>query len=74
MILINKDKNLKVRPLALSWIAGQVHYQREQEQYLKVIILSVNAILLTDNDRNINIQTGFSIKSGKMSILLQLSF
>ncbi|MDP3003546.1 MAG: hypothetical protein Q8N38_10505, partial [Bacteroidales bacterium] len=36
--------------------------------------LSVNAIMLGDNKKNMNIQTGFSFKSGKVSVYYNYRF
>jgi hypothetical protein len=37
-------------------------------------LLSVNALFLSDNVRNINIQTGFSIKAGRICIFYNYRF
>jgi type IX secretion system PorP/SprF family membrane protein len=72
-ISISKTHNLKIRPLVflelqrrfLSAGAGAV---------LESNYLSVNAILLGDNGRNMNFQTGFSFKSGRVRIFYNYRF
>ncbi len=70
---INKSQNLKARPLA---------YMGLQDGFLSagtgVVLesnhLSINTILLGDNGRNINLQTGFSFKNGKLSVYYNYRF
>jgi type IX secretion system PorP/SprF family membrane protein len=72
-INLNKTQSLNIRPLAflelqkkfLSAGAGAVM----ESKYL-----SINTIMLGDNGKNMNIQTGFSFKSGKVSIYYNYRF
>jgi type IX secretion system PorP/SprF family membrane protein len=70
---ISKKQSLNVRPLAflsmqrkfISAGAGAV---------LESKYLSINAIFIGDNGKNINVQTGFSLKSGKVSFYYNYRF
>jgi len=70
---INKKQNLKIRPQIfmglqkgfLSAGAGAV---------IESDFLSVNTLFLRDNVRNINIQTGFSLKTGKICVYYNYRF
>jgi type IX secretion system PorP/SprF family membrane protein len=70
---LNKTESLKIRPQAflslqngfLSSGIGAV---------LESNYLSVNTILLGDNEKNLNIQTGFSVKSGKIYVYYNYRF
>jgi len=70
---IQKKNNLKVRPVAfltaqsrlLSVAAGAV---------LESNYLSFNAVFIKDNAKNTNIQTGFSLKTGKLNIFYNYRF
>ena len=70
--ILSKTQNLKIRPLGFlelqgGFLSGGIGTVLESNY------LSVNAILLDDNGKNLNIQTGFSFKAGKITFLLQLS-
>ncbi len=70
---VNKEKNLKFRPTGyfevqggfISGGAGAVVETRN---------LSVNAIILGDNSESLNLQTGFSINAGLLSIYYNYRF
>jgi type IX secretion system PorP/SprF family membrane protein len=70
---LNREKMLKIRPLGklevrkgyLSSGAGVV---------LESNYLSVSAILLADNAENFDVQTGFSIKAGKLIVFYNYRF
>jgi len=70
---LNKSKNLKLRPLGhlsiqerfISAGAGIVF----ESNYL-----SINALLLGDNQKNMNIQSGFAITAGKVNIFYNYRF
>jgi type IX secretion system PorP/SprF family membrane protein len=72
-LVINESHNLKARPLTFmelqgGFIAGGAGAVFESNY------LSVNAILLTNNNKCMNIQTGFSFKSGRVSIYYNYRF
>ena len=70
---LNKTKSLKVRPL--SYLVVQGHYLAAGSgAVLESNYLSISAIMLGDNGKNMNIQTGFSFDSGKVSIFYNYRF
>jgi type IX secretion system PorP/SprF family membrane protein len=70
---LNKSRNLKIRPVGhlsiqdnfISGGAGMVF----ESNYL-----SINALLLGDNEKNMNIQSGFAITAGKVNIFYNYRF
>ena len=70
---LNESKNLKIQPLT---------YMEVQRSYLVCgagaalasKYLSVNAILMLDNSRNLNIQSGFSLTAGRISVYYNYRF
>ncbi len=66
-INLNKSNNLKLRPLGYLVMQGG-YVSAGAGTVLESNYLSVNALLLDDNWNNINMQTGFSIKAGRMSV------
>jgi type IX secretion system PorP/SprF family membrane protein len=70
---LNESQNLKIQPLT---------YLEVQRSYfvcgagaaLASKYLSVNAILMQDNSRNLNIQTGFSLTAGRISVYYNYRF
>jgi type IX secretion system PorP/SprF family membrane protein len=72
-INLNKSKNLKIRPVGYLYVqegfvsggAGMVF----QSNYL-----SINTLLLSDNEKNMNIQSGFAITTGKVNIFYNYRF
>jgi len=83
---LSKTQNLKVRPLGFLGLQGgflsasaQGFLSAGAGAVLESNYLSVNAIMLGekmlgDNGKNINIQTGFSFKSGKVSVYYNYRF
>jgi len=70
---LNKSRNLKVRPLSFmglqgSFLAGGAGAVFETKY------LAINAIILGDNVKNVNMQTGFSLKRGKVSVYYNYRF
>ena len=70
---LNETRNLKIRPLCFlgaqkDFISGGLGIVFESNY------LSVNAILLGDKGKNMNIQTGFSFTAGKMSVYYNYRF
>ena len=70
---LSKTQSLKVRPLAFLGLQGGF-FSAGTGAVMESNYLSVNAILLGDNGRNLNIQTGFSFKSGKVSVYYNYRF
>lgn len=83
---LSKTQSLKVRPLGFLGLQGGFLSAGAQGflfagagAVLESNYLSVNAIMLgdkmlSDNGKNINIQTGFSFKSGKVSVYYNYRF
>ena len=70
---INETRNLRIRPLGYfgaqkGFISGGLGTVFESNY------LSINAILMSDNSKNMNIQTGFSIQAGKISVYYNYRF
>lgn len=70
---LNETRNLKIRPLGFfstqkGFIAGGLGTVFESNY------MSINMILLGDTGKNVDIQTGFSIKAGKLSIYYNYIF
>jgi len=70
---LNETRNLKIRPLGFfgaqkGFISGGLGTVFESNY------MSVNAILLGNSGKNVDIQTGFSIKAGKLSIYYNYIF
>ncbi|MCX6325948.1 MAG: type IX secretion system membrane protein PorP/SprF [Bacteroidia bacterium] len=70
---MSKKQSLKVRPLAFLGLQGEF-LSTGTGVVVESKYLSVNAILLGDTGRNMNIQTGFSFKSGKVSVYYNYRF
>ncbi len=70
---LSKTQNLKVRPLGFLGLQGGF-LSAGAGAVLESNYLSVNAIMLGDNGKNMNIQTGFSFKSGKVSVYYNYRF
>jgi len=70
---LNESQNLKIQPLTY------LEFQRSYLVYgagaaLSSKYLSVNAIVMQDNSQNLNIQTGFSLTSGRISVYYNYRF
>ncbi|MEI6048575.1 MAG: PorP/SprF family type IX secretion system membrane protein [Bacteroidota bacterium] len=72
-INLNKTKNLKIRPQSYLGLQGDFFYAGAGA-VLESEYLSVNATLLGDNAGNMNIQSGFSFKKGKMCVYYNYRF
>ncbi len=70
---LSKTQSLKVRPLGFLGLQGGF-LSAGAGAVLESNYLSVNAIMLGDNGENMNIQTGFSFKSGKVSVYYNYRF
>jgi type IX secretion system PorP/SprF family membrane protein len=70
---LNKAQSLKLRPLAnLSMQGGFI--SAGVGTVIESKYLSVNAIIIGDNGENMNLQTGFSFMSGKVSVFYNYRF
>ncbi len=70
---LNKTGNLKIRPQVYAGLQ-RGFFSAGAGASLESNFLSVNTILLYDNGRNLNIQSGFAFKSGRMSIYYNYRF
>jgi len=70
---INKKNHLNARPMALLELQGD-YFIAGAGSVIESNHLSVNALVLADNNKNIDIQTGFSIHSGSLIFLYNYRF
>lgn len=70
---IQKKNNLKVRPVVFLTLQSRL-LSAAAGAVLESNYLSFNAILIKDNAKNMNIQTGFSFKTGKLIIFYNYRF
>lgn len=70
---IDKNLNLKVRPVTFLDVQKSF-LTAGGGAVLENKFLSVNAILLADDAKNLNIQTGFTLKSGKVVVFYNYRF
>jgi type IX secretion system PorP/SprF family membrane protein len=70
---LNKSATLKIRPITFMSLQGGF-ISAGAGAALESNYLSVNTIMLGDNGKNMDIQTGFSFKFGKMSIYYNYRF
>ncbi|MCX6254751.1 MAG: type IX secretion system membrane protein PorP/SprF [Bacteroidia bacterium] len=70
---LNKTLRLKVRPLAFLGLQGGF-LSAGAGTVIESNYLSINAIALGDNGKNMNIQTGFSFKAGKVNVFYNYRF
>lgn len=71
--LLSSEMNLKLRPVVITSIQGGF-MNAGTGTILESKFLSVNAILLGDSGKNLNIQTGFSINTGRICIYYNYRF
>jgi type IX secretion system PorP/SprF family membrane protein len=72
-ISLNKTNSLKIRPLSYLLVQGQ-YLAGGSGAALESNYLSVNAVVMGDNEKNMNIQTGFSFNTGKISVFYNYRF
>jgi type IX secretion system PorP/SprF family membrane protein len=70
---LSKKQGMKVRPLAYMELQGGF-FSAGTGTVIESNYLSVNAIILGDNGKNMNIQTGFTFHSGKVSVYYNYRF
>ncbi|MCX6333213.1 MAG: PorP/SprF family type IX secretion system membrane protein [Bacteroidia bacterium] len=70
---ISRERNIRILPLA-SIETGKGIFSAAAGASLESKYLSVNAIILTDNGGNLDLQTGFSISSGNFMVFYSYRF
>ncbi len=70
---VSKLHNLKLRPIGFIVVQG-VFVSAGAGAVFESNYLSINSILLGNNGKNMNMQTGFSFKAGKVSIYYNYLF
>ena len=70
---LNKSRSLKIRPLSFMGLQGRF-LSAGAGAVFESKYLSINTIILGDNVKNVNMQTGFSLKSGKVSVYYNYRF
>lgn len=70
---LSKRHSLKVRPIAFMGLQGGL-ISAGAGTVFESNYLSINTIILSDNNKNMNIQTGFSLKAGKVSVYYNYRF
>ena len=63
---LNKEQNLKIQPLTFFEIQGRF-INGGAGMALESKYLAINAVVLGDNGKNLNIQTGFSFSAGRIT-------
>jgi len=71
--MINREKNMRIIPM-LSVVTGEGIFNVAAGVSVESKYLSVNAILLADNNENVDLQTGFSVNTGNMMIFYSYRF
>jgi len=71
--MINREKNMRIIPM-LSVVTGEGIFNVATGVSVESKYLSVNAILLADNNENVDLQTGFSVNTGNMMIFYSYRF
>jgi len=72
-LTISEEKYLIIRPMVFMELQGEF-LSAGSGAVLESKYLSFNAILLRDNGKNTNIQTGFSFSAGKISVYYNYRF
>ncbi len=70
---LNKEQNLKIRPMSYL-VVQRGFYMGGAGTALESKYLSVNAMFLGDSGKDLNIQTGFSFRTGRISIYYNYRF
>ena len=71
--LIDKQKNLKIKPIAAIEIQGD-YLAASAGAVLESTYLSASTLLFFDHYRNIDLQTGFSVKRDKLAVFYNYKF
>ena len=72
-VLLNEASDLNLRPVGYAELQGGL-ISGGAGTSLESRNLSINAVISADNARNMDVQTGFSIKSGKIAIFYNYRF
>jgi type IX secretion system PorP/SprF family membrane protein len=72
-VSLNKNLGLTARPVFFGELQGS-HYMLGAGGVIESKYLSVNTVLLTSNAKDINIQTGFSLKKGIILVFYNYRF
>jgi len=71
--IINREKDLKIDPLTMfSYEKG--YYTGSVGTVVETNHLTVNMLLFTDNNKNVDMQTGFSVKTGVLILYYNYRF
>lgn len=70
---LNKAQNLKIRPLSYL-VVQRGYYLGGAGTALESKYLSVNAMFLADSGKDLNIQTGFSLRTGRIELYYNYRF
>jgi type IX secretion system PorP/SprF family membrane protein len=70
---LNKSRNLKIRPLSFMGLQGRF-LTGGAGAVFESKYLAINAIILGDNVNNLNMQTGFSLKRGRVCVYYNYRF
>jgi len=70
---LNRERNLRIIPLASAEIAKGI-FSAGAGASLESKYLSVNAVILTDNAENIDLQAGFSVNTGNLMVFYTYRF
>ncbi len=71
--IISREKNLRIIPVASAEIAKGI-FSAGAGASLESKYLSFNAIFLTDNTRNLDLQAGFSVSTGNLMVFYNYRF
>jgi type IX secretion system PorP/SprF family membrane protein len=72
-INLNQSQSLKIRPVIFAGLQGD-YLSASAGAAFESNNLSVNALIIGDNGRNMNVQTGFSFKAGLISVYYNYRF
>lgn len=70
---LTKSQSLKARPLAFLTLQGK-YFTSGAGTSIEIKNLAVNSIVMGDSGKNLNIQTGFSFNSGRVSVYYNYRF
>jgi len=72
-LIIGKGKNTSIQPTTYLDISDGC-YNAGIGASIEKSMLSVNSVIMRDSGRNVNIQTGFAVKSGKFVVFYNYRF
>jgi type IX secretion system PorP/SprF family membrane protein len=71
--ILNKEQSLKIQPLTYFEIQSG-YLNGGAGASLETKYLAINVVVLGDNGKNLNFQTGFSVKTGRISVYYNYRF